>query len=171
MSESLPPASMLTRALAVLYDSMVGVAIFFVGTAVVLPLNQGEAFAPGNPFYATWIFGLLFAYFGFFWTRAGQTLGMRAWRLRVEAAAGGGMSWLQVILRFFTALPAWVVVGAGVIKAFVPDDLFLAGVPASLLSLVGILWVVLDQWPGGWRDRFSETRVVRLPKGTPRSPV
>ncbi|MGM0412723.1 MAG: RDD family protein [Pseudomonadota bacterium] len=171
MSESLPPATLLTRSMAVLYDSMVGLAILFIGTAVVLPLNQGEAFSANNPFYATWIFGLLFAYFGFFWTRAGQTLGMRAWRLRLEAVAGGGMSWLQVILRFFSALPAWAVLGAGVIKMLAPEDLFLPAIPGDLLALVGLAWVVLDQWPGGWRDRFSETRVVRLPKGNPRSPV
>jgi hypothetical protein len=81
------------------------------------------------------------------------------------------MSWLQVILRFFTALPAWVVLGGGVVKAFVPNEVFLAAIPGDVLALVGTLWVILDQWPNGWRDRFSETRVVRLPKGAPRTPV
>ena len=79
------------------------------------------------------------AYFVFSWLRGGQTIGMRAWRLRVVCADGGGrLSTRQALLRFAVGLLS---VGA--------------------LGL-GLLWVLFDRERRAWHDRAAGTLVVRL---------
>jgi uncharacterized RDD family membrane protein YckC len=46
--------------------------------------------------------GLIF--FGYFWTKSGQTIGMRAWRLKVQTHQGNLISWPQAIIRSISAL-------------------------------------------------------------------
>jgi len=46
--------------------------------------------------------GLVF--FGYFWTKSGQTIGMRAWRLKVQTHQGNLISWPQAIIRSISAL-------------------------------------------------------------------
>lgn len=43
-------------------------------------------------------------FFGYFWTKSGQTIGMRAWRLKVQTLEGNLISWPQAIIRSFCAL-------------------------------------------------------------------
>lgn len=45
--------------------------------------------------------GLVF--FGYFWTKSGQTIGMRAWRLKVQTHQGNLISWPQAIIRSISA--------------------------------------------------------------------
>ena len=54
-----------------------------------------------------------FAYFGWCWTHGGQTLGMRAWRLRICALGGGLPTWRQCAVRFLAAIVSWACAGAG----------------------------------------------------------
>ena len=46
--------------------------------------------------------GLVF--FGYFLTKSGQTIGMRAWRLKVQTSQGSLISWPQAIIRSISAL-------------------------------------------------------------------
>ena len=43
-------------------------------------------------------------FFGYFWTKSGQTIGMRAWRLKVQTLEGNLISWPQSIIRSISAL-------------------------------------------------------------------
>ena len=43
-------------------------------------------------------------FFGYFWTKSGQTIGMRAWRLKVQTSEGNLISWPQSIVRSLSAL-------------------------------------------------------------------
>ena len=43
-------------------------------------------------------------FFGYFWTKSGQTIGMRAWRLKVQTRDGKLISWSQAVIRSVTAL-------------------------------------------------------------------
>lgn len=81
-----------------------------------------------------------FLFFAFFWRRGGMTLGMQAWRLRVQTADGAPINLRQTLIRF--------VVGA------------VALVPLGL----GHWWVVFDGQRRSWSDIASGTQVVVLPK-------
>lgn len=74
------------------------------------------------------------------WGRGGQTLGMRAWRLRVTAPDGG----------FADARALW--------------KRYLVGTLSLLLGGLGFWWAWFDRERLTWHDRASGTRTERLPK-------
>ncbi len=78
-------------------------------------------------------------FFAGFWTHGGQTLGMRAWRIRLVGRGGGRVSWGQATLRFFAAIVSWLALG------------------------LGFLWALVDRERHAWHDRCSGTRLIRLP--------
>jgi uncharacterized RDD family membrane protein YckC len=81
---------------------------------------------------------LAFGFFGWFWTHGGQTLGMRAWKIRVVDLNNNPLTWTQAGMRFLWSLASWMTFGLGYIWAFFdPDKLTL-------------------------HDRMSKTRLVRV---------
>jgi len=140
-------AGLLRRLGAMLYDGLLLLAVLIVATALFLPLTGGEAVDPAkNPslefVYRAMLLLLIVGFFGLFWTRRGQTLGMASWRLRVEREDGGLLTWSDTLRR-------------------------LGGALLSLLPFgLGFLWVLVDPQRRAWHDRLSGTRVVVLPKGS-----
>jgi len=161
-------AGIFRRLAALLYDALVIVAILFVATLPWLVLTGGEAITPqasgfSGYLYRAWLAVVAFAYFGLSWTRGGQTLGMRAWRIRLERAAGGAPGWLDAVVRFtlgatlallagfglwFLRAPGWSLTDAGAILLLSPP-------------LANLLWVLHDRDGRSLQDLASETRVVR----------
>jgi uncharacterized RDD family membrane protein YckC len=142
---SLPVAGLSRRLGALLYDSLLLLAVLMLGTACFLPFTGGKAITFGEfPVLAVVhrlaVALLTVGFYGIFWTRRGQTLGMASWRLRVERDDGDLMSWRDTVRR----------IGAGVL---------------SLLPLgLGWLWIIVDRDRRAWHDRLSATRVVVVPK-------
>lgn len=84
------------------------------------------------------------AYFIISWRRAGQTIGMRAWRVHLVSNDGSRISQRQAWLRFGMAI-------------------------ISLLALgIGFLWSLFDRERRCWHDIISGTRLIRAyPKSAP----
>jgi uncharacterized RDD family membrane protein YckC len=143
------PAGLLRRLGALLYDSLLLLAIFMIATALLLPLTGGEAIASGSHpllelLYRLVLLGLVVLFYGAFWTRRGQTLGMAAWHLRVERVDGALLTWGDTVRR-------------------------LAAAALSLLPVgLGFLWILLDPQQRAWHDRLSRTRVIVVPKSAAR---
>ncbi len=134
------PAGLFRRLAAMVYDSLLLFAALYLSTAPLLLLTQGEAVALAHPLYRVYLFVVAFVFFGWFWTHGGQTLGMRAWRLRVLTRDGKSIGWLQALQRFLGAI-------------------------VSLLALgLGYLWLLFDSDGYTWHDRMSKTVVVFMPK-------
>ncbi len=137
-------AGLLRRLGALFYDSLLLAALLMVVTAALLPLTGGEAIdAARNPLLE-WVYrGLLLAtvalYYGIPWTRRGQTLGMVAWRLRLERSDGTLPRWSDVPKRLAAAT--------------------LSLLPAGL----GWWWMLVDPERLTWHDRLSGTRIVLMP--------
>ncbi|MCL6712193.1 RDD family protein [Pseudomonas sp. R2.Fl] len=74
------------------------------------------------------------------WARGGQTLGMRPWRLKVVDMQGGPPTMRALWLRFAVATLSLVLGG------------------------LGFWWGWVDRDRLAWHDRFSGTRMIRLPK-------
>ncbi len=139
------PAGLLRRCGALLYDLLLLAAVLMVVTALFLPFTGGEAItSAGNPLlewtYRVVLLGTIVLFFGAFWTGRGQTLGMAAWRLRVEREDGGRLTWGDTARRLGTAFLSWL--------------------PAGL----GYLWILVDPQRRAWHDRLSHTRVIVVPK-------
>ena len=76
------------------------------------------------------------AYFIYFWSTTGQTLGMMAMRIRVARADGQPLTWSTGILR---------VIGY-----------IISAIPLGL----GLWWVIWDPQKQGWHDKIASTVVV-----------
>ena len=129
-------AGFLRRVAAISYDSLLLFSVLFFATLVLLPFTGGQAIRPREPFYTSYLVAVSFLYFGWFWTHGGQTLGMRAWRLRLEHDTVGSVTWKLALLRFCGAIVSWLPMGAG------------------------YLWMLVDRRGLAWHDRLSGTAVV-----------
>jgi uncharacterized RDD family membrane protein YckC len=130
---------LLRRLAACLYDGLALAAVLMVAGAAWVAV-VGAAAAPGDWFFRSYLLAASALFFGLFWTR-GQTLGMRAWRLRIVTVDGRGPGWGQALTRF---------VAAGV----------------SLAALgAGFLWVLVDRDRLAWHDRWSGTRLIVVGRG------
>lgn len=143
------PAGLLRRLGAVLYDAMLMLAVLMIATAAFLPLTGGEALNPrAHPaleiVYQAVLVLLIVGYFGIFWTRRGQTLGMASWRLRIEREDGDALGWRDTALRLAAAVLSWLPFG------------------------LGYLWIAIDPQRRAWHDRLSRTRIVVASSGAGR---
>jgi uncharacterized RDD family membrane protein YckC len=133
---------------AICYDSILVMAVVLMAIAlVVVPLdlvfgleNINNDRLRHNPFYLAYLFCVMAGFHILFWIRGGQTLGMRAWRLRVVRSDGRGLSFKHALLRYLAAILSWAVFG------------------------LGFLWVLVDKEGLAWHDRISKTRLVVLKK-------
>lgn len=132
------PAPLVRRLLAMLYDSLLVIALWMVLGGIAVAINHGEAVE--GPLFNSVLFVSSYLFFAYFWTRSGQTLGMMAWNLRVETTAGGRINWTQALIRFLVAIPSLLLLGAG------------------------YWWILLNDEKLSWNDRISDTRVVQLEK-------
>ena len=72
------------------------------------------------------LFLVLAIYFAWFWTHGGQTLAMRAWRLRVITRSGQPIRPAQALGRFLLSWPSIGIFGIGIFWALIdPDRQFL----------------------------------------------
>jgi len=136
---SLRPAPVGRRLLAAIYDVPAILTLLLIGTALVLILNRGarlDATALSLTLYRSWLAALWFAYYGFCWTRWGQTLGMRVWRIDAQRIDGSRLRWRDALLRFVTGIVAWLPFALGVFAA------------------------ARDSEGRAWHDRWSRTRVT-----------
>ncbi|MCU0735663.1 MAG: RDD family protein [Methylotetracoccus sp.] len=131
-------AGLFRRLAALVYDSLLLFAILFVATACVLPLTGGQALPPRQWLYSAYLAGITVVFVGWCWTHGGQTLGMRAWDLRVCAQDGGNLNWRRSALRMIAACLSLGALG------------------------LGYLWVLIDPRGLAWHDRLSGTRVIRI---------
>ncbi len=135
------PAQLGWRLLAIVYDSLPLLAIWFLVSALVLLLRGGEPVQPWSA--AFWLQALALwmasgCYLVGSWQRGGQTLGMRPWRLRVVDLDGAQPSLRALCWRFVLAGPSVAAVG------------------------IGLLWSLIDSERRTLHDLGSATRLVRL---------
>ena len=127
---------------AIIYDAFLLCAVLFFAGALFIALAGGDAMA--SPIMKIllqfYLLGVCFAFYGWFWVHGGQTLGLRAWRLRVVRHDRAPITWRHAALRFASAILSWAALG------------------------LGFLWIYIDPQCRAWHDRLSGTRVVLEPR-------
>ncbi len=154
-SATLPPAGLFRRLAALVYDSLIILAIEMMAAgivmAIVFALNAAGLLSYGeyvdaadmlskhpvmSPLFTLYLAVVWIYFFVFFWTRAGQTLGMRAWKLRIRSITDGApVTVTQALIRITTS-------GFGLANFTVP----------------------IDPKKRGFHDMWAKTEVVVLPK-------
>jgi len=138
-----PSATLLRRLSSLLYESLIVVALLLLaGLAFMLALHlsTGREATSGWPLwlFRAWILGVLGVYFGWFWTRGGQTLPMRTWRLRLVGTDGAPVGRRRALYRY---LFAW---------------------PSVLAGGLGLAWALVDRDRQFLHDRLAGTRLVHV---------
>ena len=154
MSTNLIPATIGSRIIAILYDVLIALFFAFIITLIIqqiiiqlelVTLEQikiGEekniptipADSPINFLLRNlWII-VPFLYFGYFWTKSGQTPGMKVWNIKVISQLGSNISWTQALIRFISA-------GFG----------------------FSLLWILFDKNNLALHDHLSRSRIIKIP--------
>jgi uncharacterized RDD family membrane protein YckC len=129
------------RLAAICYDALLLGALLLVLTAAVLAARDGTAIPPGTWWFRVVLVGTWVLFFSGFWRYGGQTLGMRAWKIRVVRDDGAPLLWSDALLRFGAA--------------------WLSSLPAGL----GFWWSLADSERRCWHDRLSRTHLRFEPQG------
>lgn len=146
------PASILRRLAATGYDLLLLAALWFLTTGILVPLyvacglpteDINGVVRPPVWFLQRVLLPILivetWGFYAWFWRRGGQTLGMRAWRIRAHDPFGMALSLQQTVLRFLAGMLTWLTLGLGLLLVLLP--------PHQALH-----------------DRLSGTRTTVLPK-------
>lgn len=116
-------AGFLKRLAAIIYDWLVAIAVGMVAAMVILLIlmicfstdliqhpdySHFSDFIQHSVFYTVliqiWVALWISAFFAWFWRNGGQTIGMRAWRLRLFTTDDTVLSYPRVIARMITSL-------------------------------------------------------------------
>lgn len=128
----------LRRLGSIFYDLLLLLALMAVATTVItLPLGlpTGGWFV----LYQFFIFEIIpLLFFTGFWSRGGQTLGMRAWRMKLVREDGSQVRWDDAFKRHLAALFSCLVFG------------------------LGFVWILIDPKGLAWHDHLSKTRLILL---------
>jgi uncharacterized RDD family membrane protein YckC len=128
--------SLLRRFGAILYDFFLLITVLFLASFIaVIPTG----ITPAHPYFflfQVYIFAVAFIFFAWFWTRGGQTLGMRTWKIKLVTIDGSACTWSSALLRYFTAILSWLALG------------------------LGFLWSLWDKQHRTWHDIVSKTKLV-----------
>lgn len=124
------------RLAAAVYDLLLVLALLMLMTWLVILARRGSPYDPGSLWYRLSLLVVWWGYFAWSWTRAGQTVGMRAWRFVIRNAEGELPTLSQASVRFAAA--------------------WLSAIPFGL----GYLYSLIDREGLTWHDRLSKTRLT-----------
>lgn len=164
------------RLVAMLYDGMLILALLFfvslilitLGTKLLLPVGNSAQQAQVLP---NWYQNLvltpsfiitLIGFYGVFWRRAGQTLGMQTWRLKTVNRDGSRLSWGQVVKRILSACVLPVVCG---VIGYVLHGHRGAVIFSMFVGLMFNYWFAWVNKQGiAMHDMLSNTVTMKMPK-------
>ena len=138
------------RLVAILYDSFLIFALLLLASAIVtLPVGfllgeQAATLLATNPLFRFWLCLTPIFFYLWFWTHGGETLGMRAWRLKIIKEDGTQPGFKDAFIRLFAACLSIILLGAG------------------------FLWMLIDRDSLTWHDRISKTQLILVDKGSRR---
>ena len=123
MSAAAPRAPALARRLAsALYELLLVVALMFIATFPFLAFLGDATHGWRRNLLQVWILSVVGAYFVWFWTRGGQTLPMKTWRIRLVRHDGAPVGTGRAIHRYLIAILGTAALGLGFLWALIDRD-------------------------------------------------
>lgn len=162
VSTAQTPSAPWRRLAALVYDLLITVAIVMVVGLACQLATGGTLIATGAHVRIPWWYqalqgAVVAAYFLASWRRGGQTLGMRAWRVRVSRDDGSAISLLQAFTR--------LAVGAAPLALLLVEPLAGARATAWLLAGTWTIWfacMLFDPRRRALHDLAADTELRRL---------
>ncbi|MBE0483474.1 MAG: RDD family protein [Bacterioplanes sp.] len=140
-----PTASLFRRLAAFVYDGLIVIALYILlGGLFITAISKlmgAEQLIELTPAPAlTMLFVICFFYYSHSWLRGGQTVGMKAWQIKLVNENPRSLQVSQCMLRTGTGFFSIILFGAG------------------------FWWILIDKQHRTWHDIASLTRVVHIPK-------
>ncbi len=160
----MPGASLRRRFAALVYESLLLVAVVFAANFALLPLvtpRHGKDLVVPALAERVALFWLLFAilagYFVWSWSRGRRTLAMKTWRLRLVDRVGQPLAPRTALLRY---LAAWIgpALAVAAYAALSPIGL---GAHAAWLVAFNFLWAFVDRDRLFLHDRIAGTVIAQ----------
>ena len=138
-SDSTPqPCGLARRLASMIYDALLLIALWMIAAALVI-VPIGRDIEPGSSLFQLYLLGVAWGYLAICWRRGGQTLGMKAWRVRLIGIRQP-ISWNATLVRFIVALAGLLCFG------------------------LGFLWSIFHPRRATWHDLASGTFLLVEPK-------
>ncbi len=135
------PSGLGRRIAAILYDTLLVLALLFLATIPFIAVRGGEAVEPTtSPAYQLGLLLVVYLFFVGFWSTKGRTLGMQSWGLQLEDSEGRVPGPGRSSMRFVAAILSTACLG------------------------LGFLWQLVDRDKLTWHDRLSGTRLMHYPR-------
>ncbi|MGQ0578094.1 MAG: RDD family protein [Betaproteobacteria bacterium] len=125
------------RLLSLAYEGVLLFGILFVASYLFLGLARDAHTGLPRLLLQAYVLAVCGAYFVFCWTRSGQTLPMKTWRIRLVTDQGKPLAIGRAFRRYLLAVP-------------------------GVLSGIGVLWALVDRDGQFLHDRMAKTRIVRV---------
>ncbi len=148
------------------YESLLVVPILFAAAVPSLVAGNSRPEGLARFLFQAYLLAVLGLYFVWCWRRSGQTLPMKAWRLRLVRYDGAPVELPRAIVRYLIAAP---VLGAGAV-----GTILLWRQPSAIHSLalapalIDILWSLVDERRQFLHDRLAGTRITMVEKAPAR---
>ena len=165
-----------TRVVAILYDGMLILALLFlvgtiltvIGTLLTMEMGTESSQAQSLP---TWYQNVimtpsfvltLVGFYGIFWRRGGQTLGMQTWRLKTVNNSGHLLTWGQSFKRILAACLMPLLFG--IIGSLIGGSRALLLTSAFLGLIFNYVFCFFNRRGLAVQDMISNTITLKMPK-------
>jgi uncharacterized RDD family membrane protein YckC len=156
-------ASLALRLAAMIYEGVLLFGVTFVAALILLaalrwtyPLGAAQ-----RATLQVTVFAAIGVYFVWCWTRSGQTLALKTWKLRVIGPDGAPPSTARAVARY---LLAWHLFLPGLAYIAATEAARAGGLAALAVGFAVLLMpAVADRERRLLHDRWTNTRVVREP--------
>ena len=154
-------AGFMVRSVAALYDLGIVFALAFL---IFIPVPAAEQLLGVIP---EWLKGMLvltifWAYFVGFWSRSGETTGMRPWRLTLVMADTGHLpSHAACTIRFAVMLATWLAVGFVLLSMFSGKTQNTTYATVALVPFISLACLALSKRKQALHDLAAGIIVVR----------
>jgi len=122
----------------IVYDFVIVISLLMLATLLAMLAGFGGRTAMQDPAYTVYLLSIWFFYLAWCWHKGGMTVGMRAWRVKIEDESGNQPGWGKSTIRFLASLLSAAAAG------------------------VGFAWALVDSRKRSWHDILSGTRLIRF---------
>ena len=133
------PCPLWRRFGAIIYDTLLLICIVFIAWQPVPLLPDNLPDVLGRAIRLGYLISICFIFLGWFWCHGGQTLGMKAWKIKLinnNQLENHPVRWKSAWMRFIVATFSWLCLG------------------------IGFWWALFNSEKLTWHDQFSHTKLI-----------
>ena len=147
------------RLAAFIYEGVLLFGVLMLAGWLYSTLTQQRHALHGKWGLQAFLFVVLGIYFGWFWSRGGQTVAMKAWHIRLVTANGLPVSQTRAVMRYVLSwlwfLPALLIAWLSGLPAGAP---IYGALTVGIAAYAAISWLRPDRQ--FWHDAVCGTRLI-----------